>query len=122
MSKALRCDICGILFEQPKYYTTTLVVEIDHESNLLKRTDCCPECAKHIKLLMTGLRSKVPTCMELFEREHPNLIPNAKKLGGYLSCPYVYGYIPKEYGLCDGTCGNDTKCAACWDQLTTRKE
>lgn len=103
MSKALRCDICGILFEQPKYHTTTLVVEIDHESNLLKRTDCCPECAKHINLLMTGLKSKIPTCMELFEREHPNL-------------------ILKEYGLCDGTCGNDTKCAACWDQLTTRKD
>ena len=115
MSQAIKCDICGTVFPQSEYKAVTSIVEMDMTDKIYTRIDCCSACAKHLRSCMTALKEKTPTCRELWEREHPTL----KKP---ISCPFVFDYISKDSCCCDGSYGTETMCAACWDQLSTRKE
>ena len=116
MSQAIKCDICGTVFPQSEYKTITSIVEMDMMDKIYTRIDCCSECAKYLRsCMMKALKEKTPTCRELWDLEHD-------PLKGPICCPFVYGYVSKESCCCDGSHGNETKCAACWDQPATRKE
>ena len=54
------------------------------------------------------------TFIEKHRREHPEIV----RTGGFVSCPYEYGYEEPEHGLCGGY-GNDGSgemCARCWSR------
>lgn len=57
------------------------------------------------------------TCREMLKIEHPEKI-NDDCMGGCSECPYVYGYMSKEQGLCQCTedVPGSTVCTLCWDQ------
>lgn len=114
MSQAIKCDICGTVFPQSEYKAVTSIVEMDTTDKIYTRIDCCSACAKYLRSCMKALKEKTPTCRELWDLEHD-------PLKGPICCPFVYGYVSKESCCCDGSHGNETKCAACWDQPATRK-
>ena len=54
------------------------------------------------------------TCREKLKMEHPNWVID-RCMGGCLGCPHDYGYLDKNYNICDGRPAF-IKCKECWDR------